>query len=134
MAQALGNILRIIFSDPLVDEFITLCQKIEQPVPIERNTQIALSTSMPHKLTRKFHTITFMPMKYRSHNTLDFGQLPLKNLSSMTKEVQTTLPLSVTKNDSQSILLSIAIILCLAGLLYILIYFTSYNQGSFLLE
>ena len=105
------------FRDPLIREFITLCQKIEEPVP---PTETAVEIyPMPNQTTRNLRTLTFIPERYQSQNGLDFGQMPLKE-----KMVPSHNKLPF-QNDGQSILLSLAIVLCLAGLLYILIYFTS---------
>ena len=99
----------------MIDEFITLCQKIEEPVPVTENA-VGIYP-MPNRITRQFHAITFMPEQYQSQDNLDFGQLPLPKR----KPMHTVLP----SDNGQSMLLSVAIVLCLAGLLYILIYFTS---------
>ena len=105
------------FRDPLISEFITLCQKIEEPVP-PTETVVEIYP-MPHRLTRNFRNLMFLPDRYQSQNDLDFGQLPSKEIT------KTSIPQRTNHNDGQSILLSLAIVLCLAGLLYILIYFTS---------
>ena len=109
---------KISLRDPLIDEFIKLCQKIEEPVPpVETTIEIY---SMPQQTTRKFRSLMFLPDQYQSQNGLDFGQLPSKEKNHI------PIQRNPFQNDGQSILLSLAIVLCLAGLLYILIYFTSY--------
>ena len=72
---------------------------------------------MPKRSFRRIRALTFIPQQYHSQDDLNFGQLP----SSKRKSKNLTTP----SDNGQSILLSVAIVLCLAGLLYILIYFTS---------
>lgn len=103
----------------MIDEFITLCQKIEEPVP-PTDTAVEIYP-MPNNFTRKFQALTFIPDQYQSTNNLDFGQMPSKERNNEKKFERKIL---ITSNDGQSMLLSVAIVLCLAGLLYILIYFT----------
>ena len=43
---------------------------------------------MPYKLTRKLNTLVFIPERYRSQNHLDFGQMPLKDLTTPSKDCQ----------------------------------------------
>ena len=103
----------------MIDEFITLCQKIEKPTSPEE-TSVEIYT-MPHQTTRQFRALTFIPDQYQSQNNLDFGQLPSKSPSPVLSKT------NPFHDNGQSMLLSLAIVLCLAGLLYILIYFTSCN-------
>ena len=105
-------------SDPFINEFITLCQKIDEPVP--RN-EVAISIPpMPNHFSRHMRTLTFLPDHFQNLSGDNFGQMPTKNTSAILSSKAENF-----NNNGQSILLSLAIVLCLAGLLYILIYFTS---------
>ena len=74
---------------------------------------------MPNHFFRRLQTITFIPDHFQTLPDQSFGQMPTKCVSSPTHSKP------YINNDGQSMLLSLAIVLCLAGLLYILIYFTS---------
>ena len=124
------DFINFTFRDPVVDKFIFLCQSIEKPIPDDQ-TAVEIYP-MPHKTTRAFRSLTFIPQRYQSTNSLNFGQLPKssekidtsKKISPVKKEIKI---INIHKDGQSIYLLSLTIVICSAGLLFILVYFSTKN-------
>ena len=66
--------------------------------------------------------ILFIPSHYQSGPDLEFGQLPSKTKTLRTQVVNQ--PVQKTELCGESMLLKLIIVICSAGLLYILIHVT----------
>ena len=111
----------------MIQKFITLCELIENPVPKTEDT-VAIYTPQ-RSFYQRIQRLLFIPNHFQATNDLEFGQLPSKTFPSRAN-AQTQAIVNPNTNSTEhcgeSILQSLTIMICSAGLLIVLIYFIRY--------